>query len=143
MSEVPPCWLPLFEWRKRHYVKQEAFTIAVADKWEIVFLAGNGTGKTHILYWNIICLCLGIHPYQDQFAEPPLRVKVLMQDFEHGYGKIFTDTVLRGQFFPDGQEIGPMLVQDQHMALSFPAKEDKTLVFYNKSMMFFQTSEQK
>jgi hypothetical protein len=142
-TEIPLCWMPLFEWRKRHYKKQRDFTEAIKDKWEVVFLAGNGTGKTAILYWNLICLCLGIHPYQSAFAQPPLRVKVLMLDFEHGYGKIFTDTVLRSQHLPDGSHILPMATLDPYMITSFPTKEDKTLNFYNKSMIFFQTSEQK
>lgn len=141
MSEIPKCWLPLYQWRQRHYSKQLAFTEAVRDFHTVIFLGGNGTSKTNTLYWTLITLCLGIHPYQ--FAPPPLRVKVLINDFEHGYGKIFTDTVLRKQFLFDGAEIDAMAVQDPYMVTSFPAKEDKTLHFYNKSLIFFQTSEQK
>lgn len=143
MSEVPQSWLPLFEWRRRHYGKQLDFVNAVKDFWEIVFLAGNGTGKTHILYWNLITLALGIHPYQKSISNPPLRIKVLLNDFEHGYGKIFTDTVLRSQYLPDGTVLGPMATLDSYFITAFPSKEDKTLHFYNKSLIFFQTSEQK
>ena len=142
-DEIPLAWLPLFEWRKRHYQKQRDFTDALDDFWEIVFLAGNGTGKTNILYWTLITLCLGLHPCQapakgkKQFPGPPLRIKVLLNDFEHGYGKIFTDTVLRSQHLPDGSTIRPMALLDPYMVTSFPTKEDKTLTFYNKSCLLY------
>jgi len=84
-----------------HYPKQLDFVSAIKDFWEIVFLAGNGTGKSHIFYWSLAALALGVHPFQKRGmfdAQPPLRIKVLINDFEHGYGKIFTDTCLREQY---------------------------------------------
>ena len=141
-DEFPAEWLPLFEWHlKYHYDKQKLFVDAVKDYWEIVFLAGNGTGKTHILYWSLACLALGIHPRQ--IAKPPLHIKVLMNDFEHGYGKIFTETCLYEQYLPDGTVLAPMLRESPFMVTKWPSRDDKSLHFYNGSVMFFQTSEQK
>ena len=141
-KDIPKAWVPLIEWQTLyHYEKQKTFVKAVKDYWEIVFLAGNGTGKTHILYWSLICLALGIHPYQ--IAKPPLHIKVLMNDFEHGYGKIFTETCLYEQYMPDGKVLQPMLVESPLMATKWPSRDDKSLHFYNGSVMFFQTSEQK
>ncbi len=114
---------------------------AVDKFWEIMFLAGNGTGKSHILYWSLICFALGIHP--EQIAKPPIHIKVLLNDFEHGYGKIFTETCLYEQYLPDGTVIPPMLVEDPYMVTRWPSRDDKSILFYNKSIIFFQTSEQK
>ena len=82
--------------------------------------------------------------YQLSLAPPPLRVKVLINDFEHGYGKIFTDACLHSQVLHDGTEIGPMLSDDKHfMVTKWPSRDDWTIRFYNRSLIFFQTSEQK
>lgn len=159
MSEIPISWLPLIEWQQRfHYPRQTEFINAVEDYWEILFVAGNGTGKSHTLYWSLICFALGVHP--KQFANPPLQIKVLMHDFEHGYGKIFTETCLyeqkinRTDKFPEAKMkdaykdkeltvIKPMLSEDPYMVTKWPSRDDKTLSFYNGSSIFFQTSEQK
>jgi hypothetical protein len=101
-SSVPEAYLPLYQWHNDyHYDKQKLFVDAVRDYWEIVFLAGNGTGKSHILYWSLITLALGLHPRQ--IAEPPLKIKVMLHDFEHGYDKIFTETCLYEQYMHDGR----------------------------------------
>ena len=131
----------MLEWVHLHYAKQREFVDATEDYWEIVFLAGNGTGKSHILYWSLCALAMGIHPYQ--IAPPPLHIKVLLHDFEHGYGKIFTETCLYEQYLPDGRVIKPMLVEDQYLVTQWPSRDDKTIKFYNGSTIFFQTSEQK
>jgi len=139
---MPKCWIPLVQWHnKYHYSKQKLFVEAVEDYWEIVFLAGNGTGKSHILYWTLITLGLGVHPFQ--FAPPPLHFKVLLNDFEHGYGKIFTETCLYDQYLPDDEVIKPMLSEDPYMVTKWPSRDDKTIHLYNGTTIFFQTSEQK
>lgn len=138
--DVPRDWLPLFEWHSKwHYDKQREFIDAIKDYWEVVFCAGNGTGKSHCLYWNGICFAYGIHPHYD--VKPPIVIKILINDFEHGYGKIFVDTCLRKQFMPDGTEIGPMLAKS--MIKREPNRDDRTLELVNGSLLFFQTSEQK
>ena len=140
--EAPREFLPLLEWHKKwHYKNQVDFVHALKDHWEVVFVAGNGTGKTRILYWNLICYALGLHPYQ--IAKPPLTIKVLMYDYEHGYGKIFTETCLQKQYMPDKSVIGPMLIESPNMVKKWPSRDDRTIYFHNKSTMFFQTYEQK
>ena len=141
--EFPKDWLPLFEWQyKWHYAKQKQFIDALRDYWEVLFVAGNGTGKTHVLYWNLICYLIGIHPHQDlKVMRPPLVAKVLVIDFEHGLDNIFVETCLREQFMPDGTSIGPMLPQS--MIKRLWSKEDRTLELNNGSYFVFQTSEQK
>ena len=144
--DIPKCWVPLIEWQSLHYPKQNLFIDSLKDYWEVLFVAGNGTGKSHTLYWSLIMLALGIHPHQP--APPPLAIKVLLHDFEHGYGKIFTETCLWEQFLTDegGQvtrTIGPMLSEDPFMVTRWPSRDDKSILFYNKSLLFFQTSEQK
>ena len=147
MSEdIPKSWVPLIEWQSLHYSKQLDFIEAVRDYWEVLFVAGNGTGKSHTLYWSLIMFALGIHPHQP--APPPLAIKVLLHDFEHGYGKIFTETCLWDQYLTDEKgkvikTIGPMLSEDPLMVTRWPSRDDKSILFYNKSLMFFQTSEQK
>ncbi len=143
--DVPKDWMPLFEWQSKwHYGKQLEYIKALETYWEVVFCAGNGTGKSHILWWSAICLALGVHPKQTKLgfnAQPPLKIKALITDFEHGYGKIFTETALLEQYMPDGTVIGPMMPTSA--VDKWPSRDDRTLYLKNGSFIFFQTSEQK
>jgi len=135
--------MPWLQWQERHYKQQEDFVYHQKDHWEVVFKAGNGTGKTHILYWCLIGYSLGLHPLQTigAFPEPPITIKVLLNDFEHGLDKIFSETCLESQDMPDGSVIGPMLPKSQ--VLKFWSRDDRSLRWNNGSHIFFQTSEQK
>ncbi|MDY6856722.1 MAG: phage terminase large subunit [Thermodesulfobacteriota bacterium] len=138
--DIPTDWLPLFKWRTMFYGKQVEFINAVGTHWEIVFVAGNGAGKTRLLYWNLICLALGVHPFQ--LAPPPLNTKILINDFEHGLEKIFTETALKPFYNPKtDEEIGPMLPASEIKSLW--SRDDRAVTFNNGSILFFQTSEQK
>lgn len=97
---MPASLLPLIEWQYWFHQKQKDATLLLGDKWEVVYCAGNGCGKTVWLYHNLICMALGIHPTFP--VTPPVAIKVLVTDFEHGYGKIFTETVLKKQAMPAG-----------------------------------------
>jgi len=142
IDKLPAAWLPVWQWQKWHYPKQDLFVQAMKDHWEIIFCAGNGTGKTTLLYWSLAALTYGIHPFQ--FAKPPLRIKILMHDFEHGYGQIFTEACLTEQEMPDGTTIAPLLQEDQHYGVvQWPSRDKKIIKFANGSEWFFQTSEQK
>jgi hypothetical protein len=84
MTEVgiPQDYLPLFEWAKRHYDKQNEFIKACNDHWEVMFVAGNGTGKTHILYWSGLTLALGIHPWcMEKKVQPAVSDKNSLNRF--------------------------------------------------------------
>jgi hypothetical protein len=82
---------------------------------------------------------LGIHPYQ--IAPPPLAIKILLIDFEHGMEKIFAESAMAKQFMPDDSEIGPMLPKSAVERMW--NRDDRSIKFKNGSMFFFQTSEQK
>jgi hypothetical protein len=148
MTEVgiPQDYLPLFEWAKRHYDKQNEFIKACNDHWEVLFVAGNGTGKTHILYWSLIALALGIHPWcMKKKVEPPLRIKVLINDFEHGLEQIFRETAMQEQYLHDGTKIGRMLPPSAVKGNPDKpwSRDDRAIYFHNGSLIFFQTTEQK
>jgi len=144
-KEIPKDWLPIFEWRNRFYGKQKEALNALRDYWEVVFVAGNGTGKTLWLYWNGICYAYGIHPFQiglnRKGVPTPLKIKVLVNDFEHGYGKIFTETCMQPIYTFDNKLIGPLLAKS--MIKTYPSRDNRTLTLTNGSTIFFQTSEQR
>ena len=138
--DIPKDWMPLVEWyAKRFYEKQMLYVDAVKDYWEVLFLGGNGSGKSLTLWWSAVALAIGIHPFQ--FADPPLKIKALITDFEHGYGKIFTETVLRDLYLPNGEVVKPILPKS--LIEREPSRDDRTLMLTNGSFIFFQTSEQK
>ena len=97
----------MFQWLNNAYDKQDEYINALKDYWEVLFLAGNGAGKTRIFYWNLIAYSLGIHP--NQIAPPPLVIKVLINDFEHGLEKVFKETCMTPAYMPDGTTIQRML----------------------------------
>lgn len=143
--EIPKDWLPLLQWRERFYDKQVEAMHALKDYWEVVFVAGNGTGKTLWLYWNVIAYAFGAHPHQiglNKKGEPtPLKIKVLVNDFEHGYGKIFSETCLHPIQTFDGHTIKALLPRS--MIKKYPSRDNRTLSLKNGSTIFFQTSEQR
>lgn len=144
---------PWFDWFKWHYLQQREFIDAINDYWEIVFIGGNGTGKTHILYWNVAGLVLGLHPAQRLIGNPPISVKVLVNSFEQGMEQIARHKLFRptpihaGTVMADGTmlkeniEIGPIMPKS--MVERMWNKEDRTLYLKNGSTIHFQTSEQR
>jgi polynucleotide 5'-kinase involved in rRNA processing len=79
---VPKDWEPLFEWIPWHHDKQQECKAALRAYWEVIFCGGNGSGKTHILYWLTSAFSLGVAPYQNKLGmQPPLSIKVLVTDY--------------------------------------------------------------
>jgi hypothetical protein len=76
---IPVDWLPILTWPKFFYGQQREFT--KSERWQTWFLGGNGSGKTLILYTNLVMQMLGIHP--KQIARPPLKVRVLVPSFDY------------------------------------------------------------
>ena len=148
MSEVglPQDHLPILEWHKRLYKKQHDFILSPMTYWETLFVAGNGTGKTRVLYLALIELALGFHPWcKAKEASPPFQIKVLLNDFEHGLEKVFRETAMSPASMPDGGSIGRILPEsavngDPNKPWS---RDDRAIYFKNGSVMFFQTGEQK
>lgn len=140
---LPRDWFPLSdEWPREFYNQQWDFINSVSDYWEIIFQAGNGTGKTLILYWSATALALGLHPKQRSIGMPPLRFKVLVNDFEHGMNRIALETLFRPTHLDKvKKEIGPIMPAS--MVDKMWSKEDKSLYLKNGSRFEFMTSEQK
>jgi hypothetical protein len=139
---VPNDWIPLInEWPKLHYDKQRQFVNSMKNYKEIMFVAGNGSGKSLIFYWSITALLLGVHPYQKFVGNPPLRIKILVIDFEHGMQKVAQETMFQETWIKSlNGAIGPMFPAS--MLEKGWTKEDKTLYVKNKSRVEFMTSGQ-
>jgi hypothetical protein len=139
---VPKDWEPLFEWIPWHHDKQQECKAALRAYWEVIFCGGNGSGKTHILYWLTSAFSLGVAPYQNKLGmQPPLSIKVLVTDFEHGMDTIAKKTLFNATHMPNGKTVGPMMPES--MIDKYWCKEDKTLYLKNGSTIEFMTSEQK
>jgi hypothetical protein len=142
---VPRDWVPLLEWDKLHYKKQLMFLDSIYRNWGTLFLAGNGTGKTHIGYWALTMLTLGIFPGQNEMRmRPPLKIKILVQDLEHGMNTVAKETLFDPCFLPSGQEIGALVPYSAIKGDKIPpwSKEDKSIKWVNGSVWHFMTSEQ-
>jgi hypothetical protein len=140
--ELPNDFLPLLEeWPKRFHKKQRQFLRSLKDNKEVLFVAGNGSGKSLIFYWSLTALLTGTHPYQDLVGEPPIRMKVLVNDFEHGMQKVAYETLFKETWIKElGRSIGPIMPASQ--AKKHWCKEDKTLYLINGSRCEFMTSGQ-
>lgn len=159
MSDVeagmPNDFLPLVvEWPKwfRQNAKQQSFLESVGTYWETIFLGGNGSGKSCICYWVDIALACGVFGVtladgstvlqgKDMSMDPPLRIKVLVRDFEHGMQKVAKETLFDSTYMPDKTTIGPLFPKS--MMKRMWSKEDKTLYLNNGSRIEFMTSEQR
>ncbi len=123
---VPKDFLPLIEWSHWHHKKQIEFRQSVIDSWESIFLAGNGSGKTHIIYWMSTMFALGLFPMQKEMGMmPPLSIKHLIIDFEHGLDEIADTTLFSPTYMPDETTIGPMMPAS--LVEKRWSNEDKTL----------------
>ena len=139
---IPRDFLPLLEeWPPEFYKQQLQFVAAVGKYKEIVFIAGNGSGKSRIFYWALASFLCGAHPLQEAIGEPPLRFKVLIVDFEHGMQKVARETLFEPTWLSHKKkEIGPMFPAS--MVEKLWTKEDKTLYLKNGSRVEFMTSGQ-
>lgn len=139
---IPNDFLPMIEWSKWHHQKQLDLRKSVREYWESIFLAGNGAGKTHIIYWVATTLATGMFGGQERMnMMPPLSIKILIIDFEHGLNEIAADTLFTPTHMPDGTNIGPLMPAS--MVDKRWSKEDKTLYLKNGSKLWWMTSEQK
>lgn len=139
---LPNDFAPLIdEWPRLHHRKQAMFVNALERKKEILFVAGNGSGKSLIFYWSLAALLNGIHPYQKSVGMPPIRMKVLVNDFEHGMQKVAYETLFKDTWIKElKRSIGPIMPASQ--VKKHWCKEDKTLYLINGSRCEFMTSGQ-
>lgn len=141
-AAIPNDYLPLVEqWPKLHYNKQAEFISALKNYKEILFLAGNGSGKSAVFYWSIAALLVGVHPFQKVVGMPPLRVKILVNDFEHGMQKVAYETLFKETWIKKlNCTIGPIMPASAVRRMW--CKEDKTLYLENGGRCEFMTSAQ-
>ena len=169
-GEIPVDWLPVLTWPRFFYQQQLLFTMS--DSWQTWMVAGNGTGKTLIIYNNVVMQMLGIHP--KQIARPPIKVRVLVPSFDYvedvaleklqqpqriefgadipydlrAWIKFLekNDSVRLKEEPQDGKngfiEVGSMLPASQMKAKGGYSKEHKGLELKNQSSIWFVTSEQ-
>jgi len=123
-------------WQKHFYKQQMNFILS--DAWQRWLIAANGTGKTLLLYWNIVEYLLGIHP--KQFADPPLRCRVLVPSFDN-VEDVALEKLLEPQIIqPRSMEVGPLLPKS--MIKKGYTKDHKTIDLLNGSYINFVTQEQ-
>lgn len=135
-QNIPEDWLPLIMWGRAFYRQQKEFTYSEA--WQRWFIGGNGTGKTHIFYWNVIAYLLGVHP--KQFAPPPLRTRIIVPSFDNVVDVALEKLFEAQRIMPGDIEVGPMMPKS--MILKDYSKDHKGLKFKNGSSITWVTSEQ-
>ena len=79
VTEVPEDFVGLVLWPDAFYGQQKEFINS--ESWQTWFIAGNGTGKSLLIYWSLMCYLIGIHP--KQFAKPPISAAILVPSFEY------------------------------------------------------------
>ena len=79
MSEIPVSWLPVQTWPYFYYRQQAQYMLSEA--WQTWIIAGNGTGKSLLVYNTLALQMMGLHPRQ--LAPPPIKVKVLVPSFDY------------------------------------------------------------
>ncbi|MCK5604830.1 hypothetical protein KAR91_23270 [Candidatus Pacearchaeota archaeon] len=134
--ELPKDWVPLYSWFQVFYKQQNEFLASTA--WQSWFVAGNGTGKTHIIFWSIAAYALGIHP--KQIAKPPLRICCLVPDFDKVMDVALEKLLSPQRLEPQGIDLGPML-PDSMIKKGF-SKDHRSIDLKNGSTIPFVTNEQ-
>ena len=134
--KVPRDWVPLIVWPDNFYKQQRQFI--KSDAWQTVFLGGNGTGKTHVVYWSVAAYALGIHP--KQFAPPPLRICCLVPDFDKVTDVALEKLLGSSIVMPKGLELGPLLPKST-IKKGFN-KDHRAIDLKNGSSIIFVTDEQ-
>ncbi len=134
--KFPKDWAPMIIWPKYFYRQQKEFISS--DAWQTWFVGGNGTGKTHLVYWSVAAYALGIHP--KQIAPPPLRICCLVPDFDK-VTDVALEKLLSSQIImPHGIELGPLLPGS--MVKKGFNKDHRAIDLKNGSSIVFVTDEQ-
>ncbi len=152
-TEVERDWMPLLVWPKHFYRQQKQFINSEAyQNW---FIGGNGTGKTHIVYWSVVAFALGVHPQMPKrvvgedpttgdpiwdIAKPPLRICCLVPDFDKVTDVALEKLQAPQTIYPSGMEVGPMLPPS--MITREFSKDHKSIDLKNGSSLVFLTDEQ-
>lgn len=129
-------YLPIITWVNFFYKQQLEFIHS--DKWQTWFIGGNGTGKTHIVYWSVAAYALGVHPCQP--APPPIRVLCVEPDYDKVYDVALEKLLSNQIIMPDGIEVGPILPPS--MIKNRYSKDHRSIDLNNNSQILFVTNEQ-
>lgn len=135
-TEVPEDFVGLVLWPDAFYKQQLEFVNSTA--WQTWFIAGNGTGKSLLIYWSVMCYLIGIHP--KQFAPPPLTANVLVPSFEYVLDTSFKKLFDSARIEPSNLEV-PGLCPQRLIAEPY-SRDHKGIKLTNKSEIKFFTSEQ-
>ena len=79
MDNIPVNWLPALTWSHFYYPQQAEYLLS--DVWQTWIIAGNGTGKSLLVYNSLALQMLGIHPRQ--IGVVPIKIKVLVPSFDY------------------------------------------------------------
>lgn len=135
-NQVPEDFLGLVLWPDAFYKQQRQFINS--DKWQRWFIAGNGTGKSLLIYWNLMCYLVGLHP--KQFAPPPLAAAVLVPSFEYVLDTSFKKLFETSRIMPQGMEVPGLC--PQRLVKEPYSRDHKGIKLTNGSSVNFYTSEQ-
>jgi hypothetical protein len=142
--KFPRDWIPMLTegvsgekgWLDYFYSAQRGFT---ADQHFITFfLAGNGTGKTRLLVYNLLAHAMGVHPHP--LGRPPFKIRIVTPAYEEGVKKIVLPKFTETQTMPDGREMGSMLPQS-FVRKNFDDK-NRRIELGNGSFFEFLTTDQ-
>ena len=133
---IPRDWLPIIMWPQYFYSQQKDFVYS--DAWQVWFVAGNGCGKTHAVYWSVAAYVLGVHP--KQLANPPLRICCIEPDYDKVLDVALEKLMSPQIVMPTGIELGPMLPPS--MVEKGYSKDHRSIDLKNGSQVLFVTNEQ-
>ena len=137
--KAPEDWTPILSWYEFFFQQQKDFVMS--DAWQRWYCGANGTGKTLLLYWQIVAYALGIHP--KQFADPPLVIRVLVPSFDSvekvALQKLFRpqDVVVDGKIILNLGSLLPASEIDKGYT-----KDRPTVTFKNGSEITWTTEQQ-
>lgn len=141
---LPRDWIPILTesisgekgWLDLFYPAQKGFT--VDPRQTVLFIGGNGTGKTLVGSVNTVQHLLGVHPRQ--MASPPLNARVVASSFEDGVKKVLLEKLLFPSRLRGGTEMGP-IIPESEVKQRFDDRR-RTIIFKNGSKLEFMTHDQ-
>lgn len=140
--DAPIDWFPVIAWPNFFYSQQAGFI--KSNAYQTWFIGGNGSGKTHVIYWSVAAYATGTHPNQpkDRLGNiyMPLRICVLVPDFDNVFD-VALEKLLDPQIIePFGIDIGPML---PHSLIKRDfSKDHRSIDLTNGTIISFRTNEQ-
>ena len=135
-NQVPEDFLGLILWPDAMYKQQKQFVESM--KWQTWFIAGNGTGKSLLIYWSLMAYLIGLHPRQ--IGPPPLSAAVLVPSFEYVLDTSFKKLFEPSRIMPQNIEVPGLL--PKRLIKEDYSRDHKGIKLVNGSSMNFYTSEQ-